>query len=170
MPVDHRDEDGETALHIAAQRNHSKSNNFVAALLEAGANPNVQDGGGNTPLHDALNLYKEGVSHLLIGDLRVDCNIRNSYAERPIDIAVAKAIPDSLRLLLIRGDVDDSGLSADTVEYHVPGKDFAEVSHILQPEIRRKLRIEHVKNHMAPGAEDIISALRARSLGLARRR
>ena len=50
--LDETDE-GETALHWAVSRRHT---GIVAMLLEAGANPNVPDNDGYTPLHDVAEM------------------------------------------------------------------------------------------------------------------
>ena len=50
--LDETDE-GETALHWAVSRQHSE---IVAMLLDAGADPNVPDNDGYTPLHDVAEM------------------------------------------------------------------------------------------------------------------
>ncbi len=48
----------ETPLHVASRSNNVE---MVALLLEKGANPNIADGGGMTPLHYASLHYSEKV-------------------------------------------------------------------------------------------------------------
>jgi hypothetical protein len=50
--LDETDE-GETALHWAVSRRHT---GIVSMLLDAGANPNVPDNDGYTPLHDVAEM------------------------------------------------------------------------------------------------------------------
>src|SRR3954465_11431454 len=50
--LDETDE-GETALHWAVSRQHTE---IVTMLLDAGANPNVADNDGYTPLHDLAEM------------------------------------------------------------------------------------------------------------------
>ena len=50
--------DGKSSLHISIEHNHK---DCVIALLDAGANPNLPDAKGCTPLHYGIDLY------LLIG-------------------------------------------------------------------------------------------------------
>ena len=50
--LDETDE-GETALHWAVSRQHTE---IVTMLLDAGANPNVPDNDGYTPLHDVAEM------------------------------------------------------------------------------------------------------------------
>jgi hypothetical protein len=50
--LDETDE-GETALHWAVSRQHTE---IVTMLLDAGANPNVPDNDGFTPLHDVAEM------------------------------------------------------------------------------------------------------------------
>ena len=52
MWLDETDE-GETALHWAVSRQHTE---IVTMLLDAGANPNVPDNDGYTPLHDVAEM------------------------------------------------------------------------------------------------------------------
>ncbi|KAH8889202.1 ankyrin [Thozetella sp. PMI_491] len=49
--IDRRDDSGKTALHVAVQSN---SDPAVALLLRLGADPNLPDGDGSTPLHIAV--------------------------------------------------------------------------------------------------------------------
>jgi len=46
--IDGRDEHGNTLLHVAAQNGHKK---LLKLLLRRGANVNLQNNKGNTPLH-----------------------------------------------------------------------------------------------------------------------
>lgn len=52
-----------TALHMAARRGHTE---IAQALLECGADINVRDRAGDTPLRRAKNCRKSGVASLLV--------------------------------------------------------------------------------------------------------
>jgi len=67
--LDSRDSTGRTALHIACAESNSESSregSIVARLLEAGADPNVEDADGTTPLHVAAACGSEKVVQLLL--------------------------------------------------------------------------------------------------------
>jgi len=57
--VNLQDEKGKTALHYAAS---SKQPELIELLQKYGADPNIQDGDGHTPLHIAA----KGIQHCTI--------------------------------------------------------------------------------------------------------
>jgi ankyrin repeat protein len=60
------DNEGKTALHIVASCTQWWHTHALKYLLENGANPNIQDKKGNTPLHIAAESSSDiAVSHLL---------------------------------------------------------------------------------------------------------
>lgn len=64
LNVDHQDEKGRTALHVATHCAWGK--NCMQFLLELGANPNIQDHEGVTPLMNALEMNVPGLVELLV--------------------------------------------------------------------------------------------------------
>ena len=64
--LDIKNEEGSTALHLAAKEGHA---GVVVALLEAGADINARDGAGNTALCLASEAGHVGVVSELIGGL-----------------------------------------------------------------------------------------------------
>ena len=87
--VDERDEDGQTALHVAAKECHL----FAVMLLVAkGANPNARDDEKRTPLHLAADgdSRREGerfqIVKLLIAE-GADRRARDAKGKRPVDYA-----------------------------------------------------------------------------------
>jgi hypothetical protein len=103
---------GRTALHIAADR---RDGVWLAYLLSRGANPNIADNRGVTPLMRASQLgFFEGVQHLVAKGARVDA--ANSTGETPLILAVHRRDTAMMRVLLAAGAdpdrTDNSGRSA----------------------------------------------------------
>jgi len=104
---------GETALHIVAKRGDAT---YTAFLLNRGANPNLRDAKGNTPLLVATTVgAEEVVRYLILGKANV--NQGNDSGETPLIRAVQLRNLGMVRQLLAAGanpDQRDSiaGLSA----------------------------------------------------------
>lgn len=103
---------GETALHIVTQR---RDTTWIRFLTQRGANPNIADRNGVTPLVVASNLgYFEGVEALIKAGARVD--VANNAGETPLIAAVHRRDIPMVRLLLENGanpdQNDNSGRSA----------------------------------------------------------
>jgi len=120
---------GRTGLHIAADRRDAA---WLAYLLNRGANPNIADRRGVTPLMRASQLgFFEGVQHLVTKGARVDAP--NETGETPLILAVHRRDTAMMRVLLGAGAdpdrADNSGRSArDYAE--LEGRDslvFAEI-------------------------------------------
>jgi uncharacterized protein len=107
------DSSGETALHIVTAR---RDTTWLAFLLQKGANPNLADRKGVTPLMVATQLgFAEGAATLLKYKANVDGS--NRSGETALIRAVQLRNPEMVRLLLKAGanpDKRDSvaGLSA----------------------------------------------------------
>ena len=104
---------GENALHIVVAR---RDNSWLTFLLSKGANPNLTDNDGNTPLMDAVQArFEEGVRTLLAYKAQVDK--ANDNGETPLIRAVQLRDVGLVRLLVAQGanvDKRDSlaGMSA----------------------------------------------------------
>jgi ankyrin repeat protein len=104
---------GETALMIAIKRRDAP---WLAFLLQNGADPNMADKDGNTPLMvSAMNAFSDGVRLMLAGKARVDAS--NGRGETALIKAVQMKDAASVQLLLNAGadpDRTDSfaGMSA----------------------------------------------------------
>jgi len=103
---------GESALHIVTAR---RDTTWVSFLLGKGADPNVRDAKGQTPLVVAANLgFVEGMELLIAGGARVD--EPNSTGETPLISAVHRRDIAMMRVLLKAGAnpdrADSSGRSA----------------------------------------------------------
>lgn len=90
---------GEAALHIVARLGDST---WLRYLIQKGANPNIQDGNGDTPMIVAVRSgYTEGVQILIV--YRANVNLANGSGESPLIIAVQQRRSDIVRLLLEAG-------------------------------------------------------------------
>ncbi len=110
---------GETALHIVTQRRDTL---WIRFLTQHGANPNIADKNGITPLVLAANLgFIDGVEALIKAGARVD--VANNAGETPLISAVHRKDTALVRLLLSNGASpdrnDNSGRSA---------RDYAELA------------------------------------------
>ena len=104
---------GEAALHIVAKRGDVPYTTF---LLQKGADPNIRDGKGNTPMLVAIDAGQgDLVPVLLLG--RANPNLANSSGETPLIRAVQRRDLGLVRTLLAaKADPDRrdvmAGLSA----------------------------------------------------------
>ena len=72
---------------------------MVKLLIEAGANINIQDESGNTPLHySAANGKKDVVKYLL--DNKADASIVNVKEQKAIDYSNVKGFNEITELIL----------------------------------------------------------------------
>ena len=109
---------GRTGLHIAADRRDVV---WLVYLLNRGANPNIADIRGVTPLMRASQMgFFEGVQHLVTKGARVDAS--NSTGETPLILAVHRRDTAMMRVLL------GAGADADrTVNSGRSARDYAEL-------------------------------------------
>lgn len=110
---------GQTALHIVVERRDILWTRF---LIQRGANPNIRDKKGISPLQLAVGLgFSEGVEALL--EAGADIDVNDSAGETPLIAAVHRRDVPLIRLLLAKGAnpdrTDNSGRSA---------RDYAELS------------------------------------------
>lgn len=92
--LDETDE-GETALHWAVSRRHVE---IVTMLLDAGANPNVPDNDGYTPLHDVAEMGDCPPARTMLEALLTagaDLNRQEKNGRTPSDLAesMGHAVP-----------------------------------------------------------------------------
>lgn len=103
---------GKSGLHITAERRDSV---WLVYLLRRGANPNIADKRGVTPLMRASQLgFFDGVQQLVTAGARVD--EANSTGETPLILAVHRRDTAMMRVLLAAGAdpdrTDNSGRSS----------------------------------------------------------
>ena len=115
--------DGRTAVHNAAKGGAAKN---LAAMLQAGGKPNVQDGDGDTPLHLASRgSYASGFSNhpaavRVLLQHGADLHRTNNSGETPLHVAVFTGVSAAhvgvIKALLDAGArpsaVDGNGLTA----------------------------------------------------------
>ncbi|QLL34189.1 hypothetical protein HG536_0G00460 [Torulaspora globosa] len=83
--IDRPGEHGRTPVHIACMRDHYQC---LGLLMGVGAKLNVQDDGGDTPLHICLQYGSISCMRILVFDGRiVGDNVKNNYDLRPSDVA-----------------------------------------------------------------------------------
>ena len=130
---------GETALHIVTARRDISWMNF---LIAKGANVNIHDSRGVTPLQLAVTLgFAEGVELLVSQRARVD--EPNSEGETPLISAVHRRDIELMRVLLKAGAdpdrADNSGRSArDYALLNGPGSSLvSEITNNARPSGQR---------------------------------
>ena len=104
---------GEGALHITVKRGDDK---YVRYLLQKGADPNLRDRQGNTPLLLAVQLGQRDLIPVLIAG-KANPNLGNQSGVTPLIAAVQSRSIDMVRVLLAaKADPDQkdvmAGLSA----------------------------------------------------------
>lgn len=103
---------GETGLHIVVER---RDLTWIRFLTQRGANPNIRDRGGASPLMAAVRLgFNEGVEALIAAGGSVD--VASDTGETPLISAVHRRDTGLIRILLEAGadpaKRDNSGRSA----------------------------------------------------------
>ena len=103
---------GRTALHIVTAR---RDTSWISFLTQRGANPNIRDNKGVSPLQLAIRLnHVEGVEALLKAGANVD--VTDTSGETPLIAAVHARNTELVRLLLEKGAspdrTDNSGRTA----------------------------------------------------------
>lgn len=94
VAVDEQDKDGNTALHYASTLNHNGLGDIITLFLQCGANPNIVNSRGQTPLHLLLHnrhassfpFYRDLV--LLLLRHEADVNIQTNSGCTPLHLAV----------------------------------------------------------------------------------
>ncbi|GAB1601555.1 ankyrin repeat domain-containing protein 46-like [Argonauta hians] len=101
---------GKTALHLASIRGYSE---IMELLLNHGADPNIKDRNGNTPLHWCGHVES---TDLLVGHGASLC-VRNKMRKTPIQLAERRGVPQEvinhMNKLLKLQEADDMALVVD---------------------------------------------------------
>ncbi|XP_049941127.1 serine/threonine-protein phosphatase 6 regulatory ankyrin repeat subunit B-like [Schistocerca serialis cubense] len=99
VPVDHQDEQGQTALQLAVHRNDC----CVRILLEAGANPRVKDNQGKEPLHITASHGNAMIAEELIA-AGADVTAKDDTGRIPLHWAAEAGSVEVMKLLLQKAD------------------------------------------------------------------
>uniref|UniRef100_A0A4W5L1W2 BRCA1 associated RING domain 1 n=1 Tax=Hucho hucho TaxID=62062 RepID=A0A4W5L1W2_9TELE len=100
LAVVKRNHKGETPLHLAAIKGDVET---VKELLDQGADPNLKDNAGWTPLHEACNLGHQGVVEVLVERGGVLLNTPGYENDSPLHDAVRNGHTGIAILLLQHG-------------------------------------------------------------------
>ncbi len=100
---------GEGALHIVIKRGDET---YLRFLLQKGADANLRDGKGNTPLLLAVTMGQTGMISILTA-AKANPNLANSAGETPLIRAVQRRDVGMIRVLLAEGaDPDQTDIIA----------------------------------------------------------
>ncbi len=106
--VNSRNSKGETALNIAISRSDEMWTRF---LVGKGADPNLQQSNGDTPLIAAARVgFMDAIDLLLQRGAKVD--LANRMGETPLIVAVQQREVDAVKMLLANGANPDKSDSA----------------------------------------------------------
>lgn len=122
---------GEAALHIVTKRRDVP---WIAFLLNKGADPNVEDRDGNTPIILAASQgFTEGVRTMILGKANV--NSRNRAGETALIKAVQLRQEPIVRLLLAAGadpEISDSIAGYTALDYAAQDRRSAAILKLLK--------------------------------------
>jgi ankyrin repeat protein len=115
--TNYRGYNGDTALHIVTRK---RELDWVGFLLSRGADPNIGDSNGDTPMMIAASIgFEEGATQMIRRGARVDAT--NRRGETALTVAVQQRQPRLVELLLRAGANPDK---ADHVTGYSP-RDYA---------------------------------------------
>lgn len=136
-----RDDKGEAALHVAAQR---RDHEYLAFFLGRGANPNIQTNSGDTPLITAARIGDlDGINLLLASRAKVD--LANRAGETPLIIAVQQRQAPVVKRLL------EAGANPDRTD-NASGRSARDYARLDRRNVELLRLIETVKPERAASA------------------
>jgi len=122
---------GETALHISVK---THAVNWVGFLLNKGANPDIKDRNGNTPLHDAA-LVGDPTSLTYLLGMKARVNATNNNGETPLILAVHRRDIDAVHLLIDAGadpKIQDTIAGKSALDYAKQDSRLAPILKVLE--------------------------------------
>lgn len=127
--IDLKNNDGFTALHLAAQNGH---NQCCRELLKRGASPNICNNYGDTPLHTACRYGHAGVLRILLSAYS-NPDIQNNNGDTPLHISCAMGRRKLSKILLQSfSNVEIKNFQSETPYDIAKRKNHNDVMHILQ--------------------------------------
>jgi hypothetical protein len=129
----------------------------IKKLLEEGADPNIRDGDGNTPLHFAASKGCAEVARLLLRH-GADPNAQDKNGETPLHVAAYWGRVDVVRLLLEHGaDPTVKNKDGDTPLDIARARGHREVVSLIE-EFHNEERLRRRREPSRPGAAPVRSA------------
>ncbi|CAB0042261.1 unnamed protein product [Trichogramma brassicae] len=116
LEINAQDHSGNTPLHLSL---HNSCRNVTYSLLENGANPNLANKKGMTPLHSALtknNIDSDLIATMLRKD--GDPNLADEQGMTPLHLAVKMKNQDSIEMMLERGGNLNSANKKGMTPFH----------------------------------------------------
>ena len=95
--INEKDKDGQTPLHLAAQKGYV---DIARALIDKGADVNAKNNYGGTPLRLAAWMGKADIAKVLI-DKGADVNVKSKDGETPLHMAARWGHADIAKALII---------------------------------------------------------------------
>ncbi|EDW01427.1 uncharacterized protein LOC6560055 [Drosophila grimshawi] len=136
--------EGLSALHLAAQNGHNQSSR---ELLMAGADPDVQNKYGDTALHTACRYGHAGVTRILLSAL-CDPNKTNLNGDTALHITCAMGRRKLTRILLeADARLSVKNAQGDTPQSIAVRKNYREINEILSTPKRIRNRREKPKDN-----------------------
>ncbi|XP_064544278.1 uncharacterized protein dgo [Drosophila montana] len=136
--------EGLSALHLAAQNGHNQSSR---ELLMAGADPDVQNKYGDTALHTACRYGHAGVTRILLSAL-CDPNKTNLNGDTALHITCAMGRRKLTRILLeADARLNVKNAQGDTPQSIAIRKNYREINEILSTPKRIRNRREKPKEN-----------------------
>lgn len=149
--IDTRNSSGETALRIAAVNNDLVTTRF---LLDKGANPNITDTAGRSPLSRAAGEGFNALLKLLLAAPDIDVDAQKKDGDTALRLAVVNNQVESVRLLLEAGaNPDIQNADGNTPLIRAVAQGYTEITKLLlqhgaNPHIRNNelmTAIDHAK-------------------------
>lgn len=108
---------GNTALHYASEKNMLPE---AKIILERGADPDVRNGRGWSPLNHAVGRGYTDMVRLLLETGKVDINVNPEDGQPPLAAAAVKGFEDIFDILISHPDIDiEVVLSCDYTKEHM---------------------------------------------------